>query len=176
MSSATAIKYDGSPEGWRTNDTFRFTHTSEANATVELFEGITSEGTATADSSGNWSIDLSGVSDGSHAYKAKATGEAGNTSAQSEARTLRVDTAKPSGAVLINNGAASTASRTVTLKLNATDPAPASGVTWSGWEAYARSKSWKLTRGAGTKTVFVQYRDLAGNISVKAKDSITYRP
>jgi hypothetical protein len=164
--------------------------TAEANSTVEVFRatasGDASKGTTQADASGAWSKTLSGVPNGSHTYRAKAKDAAGNTSEVSNARTVLVDTAKPSGTVLINNGATSTASRTVTLKLRATDPAPASGVaqmrfsndgrTWSAWQTYATSKSWTLTSGAGTKTVYVRYKDRAGNISAKAKDSITYRP
>lgn len=65
------------------------------------------------------------------------------------------------------------------LALDATDPAPASGVAsmrfknagttkWSAWQTYATAKSWMLTAGAGTKTVYVQYRDKAGNVSAHA--------
>ena len=100
--------------------------------------------------------------------------------------TPPVDTARPAGTVLINGGKLRTASRAVTLRLAATDPAPGSGVTsmrlmnagstWTAWQPYAESKGWKLTRGAGKKTVYAQYRDAAGNVSAKASDSITYRP
>lgn len=96
------------------------------------------------------------------------------------------DTASPTGSVLINGGRASTTSRTVSLRLRASDPSPGSGVssmrvknaggTWSGWQAIATPKSWNLTRGGGKKTVYVQYRDRAGNVSAAARDSITYRP
>jgi hypothetical protein len=82
-------------EGARVVGSFAVKGTAEANGTVELFEGAASVGTDTADSSGDWSIALSGVSDGSHAYKAKATDAAGNASAESEVRTLIVDSAAP---------------------------------------------------------------------------------
>ena len=97
-----------------------------------------------------------------------------------------LDIARPAGTVLINGGKLRTTTRAVTLGLNATDPAPGSGVasmrlmnaggTWTAWQPYAESKGWKLTRGAGKKTVYAQYRDAAGNVSAKASDSITYRP
>ncbi|HET7270650.1 MAG TPA: hypothetical protein VFI90_06135, partial [Rubrobacter sp.] len=97
-----------------------------------------------------------------------------------------VDTVRPTGKVVINDGRAATSSRAVTLKLSATDPSPGSGIVkmriknaggyWSSWTRYAESKDWKITRAAGTKTVYVQYRDAAGNLSAKASDSITYRP
>ena len=96
-----------------------------------------------------------------------------------------MDTVVPTGTISINGGASSTRSRSVTLNLSASDPSPASGVadmrfrnggttTWSSWEAYSTSKSWTLTSGAGTKTVYVQYRDRAGNISATASDTIRY--
>ena len=52
-------------------------------------------GTDTADASGQWTIALSGVPEGSHSYTAKATDAAGNASARSEVRMLIVDTAAP---------------------------------------------------------------------------------
>ena len=86
----------GPAEGARLNNgSFALSGTAEANSTVELFEGTASKGTDTADSSGDWGIALSGVSDGSHSYKAKATDPAGNASAASGVRTLVVDTAAP---------------------------------------------------------------------------------
>ena len=98
-----------------------------------------------------------------------------------------MDTVIPRGTISINGGAYSTVSRYVTLRLSASDLSPASGVaymrfrnsgtiTWSSWVAYATSKSWTLTTGADTKTVYVQYRDGAGNPSAAASDTITFRP
>jgi hypothetical protein len=101
------------------------------------------------------------------------------------------DTIKPTGTVKVDGGARRTTARLVTLNFNATDPSPgywepASGVDsmrlknagrdWTAWQTYTTAKSWKLTRGAGEKTVYVQYKDHAGNLSAKASDSITYRP
>ena len=75
---------------------FSVSGTAEAASTVELFEGTTSKGTTTADSSsGAWSIALSGVSDGSHTYTARATDAASNTSPASNSVTVTVDSAPP---------------------------------------------------------------------------------
>ena len=72
----------------------------------------------------------------------------------------------------------------MTLTLSASDPAPATGVvamrisnTASGlssatWTAYATSRQWTLSSGAGTKTVYVQNRDGAANLSPVAQDTI----
>ena len=73
--------------------------TAEANSTVEVFEatasGDTSKGTTPVDASGAWSKTLSGVSDGSHTYKARAKDAAGNASGFSNTRTVVVDKTKP---------------------------------------------------------------------------------
>jgi len=40
-----------------------------------------------------------------------------------------------------------------------------SGGTATPWEPSQPTRSWKPSGGAGTKTVWVQFRDTAGNIS-----------
>ena len=93
------------------------------------------------------------------------------------------DTTAPTGTVLINDGAQRITIRAVTLNLNATDDNSGvkfmrvrnAGRAWSAWRRYATSKDWVLTAGEGTKTVYVQFRDAAGNVSARASDSITYR-
>ena len=60
-----------------------FKGTAEANSTVTLYDGSTDKGGATADSSGNWSINISSFSEGTHYISAKATDIAGNTSSSS---------------------------------------------------------------------------------------------
>lgn len=88
----------------------------------------------------------------------------------------------PFGFITINNGAPYTSSKEVTLTLNALDN---SGVVaemrfsndnsvWSSWNLYDTAKSWSLMPlgGDGTKTVFVQFRDSAGNASGSFADTI----
>jgi probable HAF family extracellular repeat protein len=73
---------------------FSVSGSAEAGSTVELFEGETSKGTTKADSSssGAWSIDLSGVSEGTpHTYFAKVKDAAGNTSFASNSVTVTVE-------------------------------------------------------------------------------------
>jgi hypothetical protein len=75
---------------------FSVSGSAERGSTVELFEGTASRGSTKADSSsGAWSIDLSGVSDGPHIYSAKATNVAGTSNASSPVK-ITVDTVKPS--------------------------------------------------------------------------------
>lgn len=96
--------------------------------------------------------------------------------------TITLDTAGPTGSIRINNNAAKTKSTAVTLNLSANDTV--SGVkemsfsndktNWSPWKPYAASSPWTLTAGRGTKTVYVRFRDQAGNISAIYSDSISY--
>ena len=60
------------------------TGTAEANSTVNVFEGTTQLGTATADGSGAWSYTTSPLSNGDHAFTATAIDAAGNTSLASQ--------------------------------------------------------------------------------------------
>lgn len=74
---------------------FAVSGTAEANSHVEVFDQGASKGTTTANSSGDWSVALNGVSDGSHTYTAKATDAANNTSGVSNASTVTVDAKDP---------------------------------------------------------------------------------
>jgi hypothetical protein len=127
------------------------------------------------------------LSQGNHTFRVRAIDKAGNLDTSPASRSWFVDTVLPKGTISINGGAASTSSRSVTLRLSASDLSPASGVasmrfrnggttTWTSWQTYSTSKSWTLTTGAGTKTVYVQYRDRAGNISAAASDTIRFSP
>jgi len=90
------------------------------------------------------------------------------------------DTTPPTGTITINNGAAYTASPTVTLTLSATDDSGVvaemrfsnDGTTYTAPEPYATTKAWTLTSGDGTKTVSVKFADRAGNWSAPASDAI----
>ncbi|MFY9623019.1 MAG: Ig-like domain-containing protein, partial [Rhodoplanes sp.] len=114
-----------------------------------------------------------------HTLAARARDTSGN-SATSSLISVTVDNQAPSGSVVINGGAAATKNTTVALALSAADTqGPVTqmrfsndGTTFSAAEAYATSKSWALTSGDGTKTVYVQYQDAAGNWSTAATDSI----
>ena len=97
------------------------------------------------------------------------------------------DDTKATGSVTIDGGRALTRDRTVRLTLEVTDSRPNSsgvsrmriknaGRTWTKWSPYQPTKTWRLSRGAGNKTVYVQYKDLVGNVSDTASDSIRYRP
>jgi hypothetical protein len=103
------------------------------------------------------------------------------------------DVTDPAGTITIDAGAASTSSpaRTVSLAVPATDAgssvsqvriANAAGVDGNGvlnganatTYAYTTPKGWTLTAGDGLKTVYVQWRDGAGNWSAVSSDTIIY--
>ncbi|MEI8175664.1 MAG: fibronectin type III domain-containing protein [Candidatus Omnitrophota bacterium] len=86
-----------------------------------------------------------------------------------------VDDSAPSGYVSINNGAATTTTTAVTLTIGTCDTGlgvarmrianDIASLPTVAWEACIATKAWTLTSGAGTKTVYVQLQDCAGNIS-----------
>jgi hypothetical protein len=122
--------------------------------------------------------------DGQHTVSVQVRDAAGNVSVV-RSDSILLDRIRPRGSVKINGGAATTSSRAVTLSLSGRDP-DGSGVSqvrirngagaWSAWRPHARSVGWRLPAGAGTKVVWVQYRDRAGNVSVAVKDAINFQP
>ena len=107
-----------------------------------------------------------------------------------------LDGAAPSGTVVINDLAAETGSANVTVKALGRDDVSGvdqvrisnNGTTWStrsytGQDSTAMPIPWNLTDASyggttttGTKTVYVQFRDRAGQWSSSAVDTITYNP
>src|SRR5215207_2130807 len=129
----------------------------------------------------------SNLSQGNHTFQVRAIDKAGNIDTTPATRSWFVDTVLPKGTIAINGKDASTRNQSVTLYLSASDPLPASGVvsvrfrnenttTWSDWLPYSSSHSWQLSGGAGTKTVYAQFKDQAGNVSATASDNIKHSP
>ncbi|MFA5272040.1 MAG: SpvB/TcaC N-terminal domain-containing protein [Candidatus Omnitrophota bacterium] len=92
------------------------------------------------------------------------------------------DTTSPTGNVKINNDSQYINSNTVTLNLSAQDNTGGSGLSqmqfsndntvWSASQSYTTTKSWALASGEGTKTVYVKFKDAAGNWSQSYSDTI----
>jgi hypothetical protein len=91
------------------------------------------------------------------------------------------DNTAPAGTVSINAGAATTSSQTVSVAVPATDAGTGMSLVRLSNNAdmsnsttylYTSPISWTLTAGLGTKTVYVEWRDGAGNWSATANDSI----
>lgn len=86
----------------------------------------------------------------------------------------------PMGSITINNGAGYTSSTNVILTMTASDTEGEAitmrfsndGTTWSSWESYASTKSWTLTNGDGSKTIYMQLKDTTDNISNTLSNTI----
>ncbi|MEK5232994.1 S-layer homology domain-containing protein [Lysinibacillus sp. FSL K6-0232] len=109
----------------------------------------------------------------------RATDEAGNTFE----KELTIEITKnhpPIGSITINNGAGYTSSTNVILTMTASDTEGEAitmrfsndGTTWSSWESYASTKGWTLTNGDGSKTIYMQLKDTADNISNTLSNTI----
>lgn len=87
-----------------------------------------------------------------------------------------LDETPPVGTMLINDDAASTSTRSVTLRnaLPGGDSPDwtmqrfkqAEAISWGAWERFSYTKAWTLTAGDGTKTVQAQFMDESGNVSL----------
>ncbi len=129
------------------------------------------------------SVPISGLSANTlYHYRVHSKDGAGNLAGSTDFTftTVPPDTTPPSGSVIINSGAAATNTPTVTLTLSATDNSGTvsqmqcsnDNVTYTAPEAYATSKTWTLTSGDGTKTVYVKFSDPSGNWSTPVSGSI----
>jgi len=93
---------------------------------------------------------------------------------------IRLDTTPPTGSIVINDGASSTTTQAVTLKLTYADDGAGvtrmrfsdNGSTWTYWMLPSATKTYTLPAGLGYHTVRVQYLDGAGNYSAVYNDYI----
>lgn len=88
--------------------------------------------------------------------------------------TITADVTPPNGSITINQGESVTNFRLVTLSLAATDTESGMGAgaqmmlsndneKWFGPKPFSPTKTWVLTPGEGTKTVYAKFCDAAGN-------------
>jgi fibronectin type 3 domain-containing protein len=113
-----------------------------------------------------------------------SSGNESGYSAEASVNIPLVDMTPPTGTIQINGGSATSSSRGVALTLAAADSGGTvagmrfsnDGQIWSSEVAYAASQQWVLTAGDGMKTVYVNFRDAAGNwMSTPARDTIELR-
>jgi len=117
--------------------------------------------------------------EGTQAIYVRFKDSAGNVS-QVSSDTIVLDTTKPTGSLTIKGGAALTNSLSAPLTLAASDPSGVSsmqfskdGVNYFGWEPFATTRTVTMPAGDGTKTVYVRFKDSAGNVSLPVSDNIT---
>ncbi|UXR63830.1 RTX toxin [Bdellovibrio bacteriovorus] len=124
-------------------------------------------------------LDLSVLPQGTFQLTATLNDAAGNSQAANSPTYLK-DTDGPTGALSINAGAATTNDLDVTLGLTGTDAdemyiSNTAGCSTGGtWESFAASKTWTLPTADTLNTVYVKYRDSAGNTSPCYSDDITH--
>jgi len=165
--------------GDSTNDaTPTIAGTAEANSTVQIFNGTTLIGTATADGTGNWTFSpTTPLADGSYSLTAVATDAAGNTSPASAAFDFTVDTAAPAAPVILLASAdtiTGTADPFSSIAIDTNgDGTPDGTVTADG------SGNWSFSPGlplADGTTVSVTATDAAGNASTPATATVDALP
>ena len=104
--------------------------------------------------------------DGTKTVEAEFRDAGHNTLAVSD--SIELDTAPPSGTMVINGDAVTTASRNVTLNSSVTGATEMqfrdAGGTWSGWETYAAARPWTISGPDGDRVVEAEYRDAALNV------------
>lgn len=126
----------------------------------------------------NWSVVV--PSDGTYQWRVRAgDGAAGST--WSGPWQVVIDTIAPGGSTTINNGAETSDSLNVPITLDANDIGSGvrevrlsnDGMAWGTWHPMV-NQVWRRLDGEhrGTATIYVQYRDAAGNISSPVSDSI----
>ena len=98
-----------------------------------------------------------------------------------ESFQFRIDRTPPATPrVSIEEGRTFTSSVEVSLILEAEDDSPmevqvSSEPTFTGavWETFQQDRAWSLEPGEGNKSVFVRFRDIAGNLTQAVSDNIT---
>jgi hypothetical protein len=118
-----------------------------------------------------WRCELNGLVPGNNVITAIATDSFSNTGTANA--TINLDTISPTGSIAINGGVVATNSLAVTLSLTANDNSGSvasmrfrnEGQNWSAWEQFGPEKTWYIWSGDGTKTVYAQFMDIAGNVS-----------
>src|SRR3989339_243501 len=150
-------------------------------------------GSGIASGTTSWSASIALISSTSSNFiMVTATDNAGNTAMDTLTVSFNVDTSAPSStSISINGGSSYTKSTSVTLNLSAADSVGVTGYylstsstkptasALSGWTSvssttsYRANVSYSLSTGDGSKTVYVFYKDAAGNVSSGVNDSIT---
>ena len=148
--------------------------TAEAGSTVEVFDGATRIGTATANTNGAWTFATGTLADGNHAFTTKAMDAAGNLSAASAALNVTVDTVAPTAPVLVSDVSAAHNSVDVTGTAEAgSTVALYEGTTLLASGVANSSGHWTINTGslsAGAHDFTATATDAAGNVSAISAD------
>ena len=172
----TIDDYDGS---WHTSDFTISLTASDSSGISETYYRINDGSIKSVSANGQPRITMEGGSNTLEYWSVDAVGH--EELPHRMLTQIKLDKTAPTGSILINDGASSTNSTSVTLSLTAADVT--SGVyqvrfsndgVWDTetWELPSASRAWTLTSGDGAKTVYYQIVDDAGLISTSS-DTIT---
>lgn len=168
-----------------TCDYSNFTATKQVTVKMFFNGGGSPVSTQTIVVSGSsWSAAETFGADGTYTFDIYATDFAGNDSVHvAPVPSVLKDTVNPTGTIMINAGADYANNTAVSLSLSADQGAGTQvnsmrfsndGTHYSDWELFGAAKIWILSGEAdGPRTVYVQFRDLAMNISAARSASIT---
>jgi hypothetical protein len=161
-----------------TTPTFSWDASSDATSGLAKYQ-LYLDDTLLADnisSSATTYTPATGISEGTYSWHVVAVDNAGNTTS-SNTSTFNIDTTAPNGAIKLDS-AGTLSLNTATLNISASDPSSnsvSSGVSYmrlgetidalnqASWESYSASKSWTFANSS--RIVYIQFKDLAGNIS-----------
>ncbi|GAB2851361.1 hypothetical protein GCM10027277_19550 [Pseudoduganella ginsengisoli] len=150
-----------------------FSGVTEAGAKVEVFDGTVSLGTATANTSGAWSLTPSDLASGTHSITAKATDAAGNTSAATAAQSISVvttDTTAPDApTVNVSAGIASNRPLISGIAEAGSKVSVYDGTQSLGTATAGANGTWSLTPDLlanGNHSITAKATDAAGNTSL----------
>ncbi|MCK8784297.1 Ig-like domain-containing protein [Roseomonas sp. NAR14] len=158
--------------------------TAESGSTVRVYEGQTLLGSATTDTQGVWSLDLT-LAEGSHNLSATATDVAGNVSGGNPVGMLVIDLTNPAEPVVtaISPDSGASASDGITntgaVTLSGTAEAGSTVKVYEGQtllgSATATGGHWSIatTLAEGSHSLTATATDTAGNVSTAAAADVT---
>jgi len=161
-----------------------FTGVVEANATVQLYNGATLVGTATASGSGSYSVTSSALASGVYSFTVTATDSAYNTSAPSAALSVTIELTPPTISMTAptTGSTYATSSSPLSLAGSSADTLAVATVTWvnaatgqSGIASGTTSWTASVPLVSGINVVTVISWDTAGNAG-SASLTVNYTP
>jgi hypothetical protein len=160
-------------DGITNDNTLVLSGAATAGNAVKVYDGATLLGSATANSSGNWTFTTGALANGKHSFSASATSSSG-TSALSKSLVVTVDTVAPAAPAIVSSSPKAGQNSVLTLtgsaeansKVNVYD-----GKTLLGSATANGSGAWIFTTAAlstGTHQLTATASDAAGNNSVSS--------